>query len=128
MHEGKRLAGSLVVHGNDKGPVRVPLQPWGSVTGRLVTPAGDPLTNVEVAAHGIGKKEDAERVGFLPGKARPDKDGKFRLDGLVPGLAYDFGVQKGYYGLETAGPSLKGITIKLGETKELGDIQVKPVQ
>src|SRR5262249_49133667 len=38
MHEGKHLAGWLVVRGSDKGPVRVHLEPWGSVTGRLVKP------------------------------------------------------------------------------------------
>ena len=54
-----------------------PARPWraggphslsslGSVIGRLVTPDGEPLTDVEVAAHGSGKKEDTGRVGFLP--------------------------------------------------------------
>jgi RNA polymerase sigma factor (sigma-70 family) len=125
LHEGKQLVGSLVVSGKDKGPVDVPLQPWGSVTGRLVTPDGEPLTGVEVAALGSSKKE-APRVGFLPGPARPGKDGRFRLDGLAPGLNYNLSVMKDNYGLETDGPSLKVITIKTGESRDLGDIHVKP--
>jgi Sigma-70 region 2 len=49
VHEGKRLAGSAVVRGgDDKGPVRVTLVPWGVLTGRLRTPDGEPLTGVEV--------------------------------------------------------------------------------
>ncbi len=125
MHEGQRLAGSRMVRGTDTGPVRVALQPWGSVTGRLVTPDGEPLNGVEVAAYGSMKKEDAGRVGFLSGRARPGKDGTFRLDGLAPGLAYNLSVVKGYYGLETEGPPLKGLTVKPGETKDLGEVRVK---
>ncbi len=49
------------------------------------------------------------------------------LEGLAPGLIYQLGVAKGYYGLQTSGPSLKGLTIKSGETKDLGEIQVKPM-
>jgi RNA polymerase sigma factor (sigma-70 family) len=127
MHEGKRLAGSLVARGTDKGPVRVALQPWGSVTGRLVTPDGEPLPGVQVSAFASAKKGETTKFGFLPGRVSPGKDGKFRLDGLAPGLAYNLGVSKGYYGLETEGPELKGLTIKPGETKDLGDIRVKPM-
>jgi hypothetical protein len=128
MHEGKQLAGSVVVHGNDEGPVRIQLQPWGSVTGRLVTfTGGEPLTGVEVGAHGSAKKEDAAKVGFLPGEAPPGKDGKFRLDGLIPGLTYHLGVFKRPYGLETD-PKLDAVTVKPGETKDLGDIRVKPME
>jgi hypothetical protein len=125
-HEGKQLAGSVVVHGKDQEPVRIQLQPWGSVTGRLVTFTGEePQTSVEVAAYGSAKKEDAGLVGFLPGKIRPGKDGKFQLGGLVPGLKYNLSVVKDNYVLETEGPSLKGIMIKPGETSDLGDIRVK---
>jgi hypothetical protein len=49
------------------------------------------------------------------------------LEGLAPGLIYQLGVAKGYYGLQTSGPSLKGLTIKSGETRDLGEIQVKPM-
>src|SRR5262249_20743749 len=100
---------------------------WGSVTGRLVTPDGEPMTGVQVSAFASAKKGDTTKIGFLPGHVSPGKDGKFRLDGLAPGLAYNLGVAKGYYGLETEGPELKGLTIKAGKTKDLGDIRVKPM-
>jgi RNA polymerase sigma factor (sigma-70 family) len=116
MHEGKKLAGSLEVHGKDKESVRIQLEPWGSLTGRLVKPDGEPMTNVVVD------------IGYHF-RVRPGKDGKFRLDGLSRGLKYSVHVVKDPgYGLEISGKNIKDITIKPGETKDLGDIQVKPME
>jgi hypothetical protein len=116
MHEGKKLIGSLVVRGSDKGPVRVQLEPWGSVTGRLVKPDGEPMTNVWID------------IGYLP-RVQPGKDGKFRIDGLSRSLKYAVSVVKDPgYGLEISGNNIKDITIKPGEIKDLGDIQVKPME
>jgi RNA polymerase sigma factor (sigma-70 family) len=116
MHEGKKLIGSLVVRGKDKEPVRVQLEPWGSVTGRLVKPDGEPMTNVWVD------------IRHLP-RVQPGKDGKFRIDGLSRNLKYSVSVTKDPgYGLEISGKSIKDITIMPGETKDLGDIQVKPME
>jgi 5-hydroxyisourate hydrolase-like protein (transthyretin family) len=116
MHEGKALAGSLVVRGNDKGPIRVRLEKWGSVTGRLVRPDGEPMTNVIID------------IGNLL-RVRPSKDGKFRVDGLAHNLNYNVSVIKEPgYGLEISGKNIKDITIKPGETKVLGDIEVKPME
>jgi RNA polymerase sigma factor (sigma-70 family) len=115
-HDGKLLAGSLVVHGNDKEPVRLQLEPWGSVTGRLVKPDGDPMTNVWVD------------IGHLL-RVRAGKDGKFRIDGLAHNLKYEVSVVKDPgYGLEISGKNLKDIAIKPGETRDLGDIRVKPME
>jgi hypothetical protein len=116
MHDDKQLVGSRMVHGSDKDPVRVQLEPWGSVTGRLVKPDGEPMTNVTID------------IGNLL-RVRAGKDGKFRIDGLSSGLKYTVHVIKDPgYGLEISGKNLKDITIKPGETKDLGDIQVKPME
>jgi hypothetical protein len=115
-HEGKKLAGWLVVGGDEKAPVRIRLEPWGSAVGRFVTPDGVPLTNVSVG------------LGTLGGVAA-DKDGKFRIDGLAPGLKYDLSVSKEpNYGLEISGESTKDVTVGPGETRDLGDIRVKPME
>jgi RNA polymerase sigma factor (sigma-70 family) len=115
-HEGKRLAGWQVVRGSDKGPVRIALEPWGSVTGRLVRPEGEPMTNVWID------------IGHVP-RVRAGKDGTFRLDGLSRGLKYSVSVIKDPgYALEISGKDVKELTIKPGETRDLGDIQVKPME
>jgi hypothetical protein len=116
MHEGKRLAGWLAVRGSDKGPVRVQLEPWGSVTGRLVKPDGEPMTNVWID------------IGHVP-RVRAGKDGTFRMDGLSRGLKYSVSVIKDPgYALEVSGKDISDLTIKPGETRDLGDIRVKPME
>ncbi len=114
MHEGKKLAGQLEVRGDEKDPVRIRLEPWGTLTGRLVKPDGEPMTNVNIYA--------GSRAGQL------DKDGKFRIDGLAPGLKYGLTVIKAPYRLEISGKDIKDLTIRPGDTKDLGDIQVKPME
>jgi RNA polymerase sigma factor (sigma-70 family) len=116
MHEGKQLVGWRTVRGSDKGPVRIQLEPWGSVTGRLVKPDGEPMADVWID------------VGHVP-RVRAGKDGKFRIDGLSRGLKYSVNVVKdpGYV-LESSGKDLKDFTIEPGETRHLGDIQVKPME
>jgi hypothetical protein len=81
MHEGKKLIGSLVVRGGDKGPVRVHLELWGSVTGRLAKADGEPMTTVWI------------NIGYLP-RVQPGKDGKFQTDGLSRSLKYSVSVSK----------------------------------
>jgi RNA polymerase sigma factor (sigma-70 family) len=113
VHDEKKLAGWLEVRGDEKGPVRVRLEPWGVVTGRLVKPDGEPMTNVSIYAGSRG--------------GQPDKEGKFRIDGLPPGLKFGLRVIKPPYSLEVSGKETSDLTTRPGETKDLGDIQVKPM-
>jgi RNA polymerase sigma factor (sigma-70 family) len=114
VQEEKKLAGRLVVRGDEKAPVRIRLEPWGVVTGRLVKPDGEPMTNVTIYAGSRG--------------GQPDKEGKFRIDGLSPGLKFGLTVIKSPYQLEISGKDVKDLTLRPGETKDLGDIQVKPME
>jgi hypothetical protein len=113
IHEEKKLAGWLEVHGDQKGPARVRLEPWGAVTGRLVKPDGEPMTNVTIYAGSRG--------------GQPDKEGKFRIDGLAPGQKVGLTVIKSPYSLQFSGKDLKDLNLRPGETRDLGDIQVKPM-
>jgi hypothetical protein len=135
VHREKRLAGTLLVRGDEKGPLTVRLQPWGVVTGRLVTPDGKPHTGVEILTLG-GDVITAEGVqprdpdaGSLPGSVKPDKEGKFRLEGLVPGLKYTLSVVRaGYVVFISGSVGDKALTLKAGETRDLGDVEVKPIE
>src|SRR5439155_4702649 len=40
IHEGLKLAGSRVVRGDEQGPILVKLEPWATITGRLITADG----------------------------------------------------------------------------------------
>ena len=121
IHEGKRLAGSLVVRGDEKGPVKIELRPWGSLAGRLATAAGDTYTKGELR-FGIAQRRDDMTVGTHPLHSIPrDKKGRFRVEGLIPGLKYHLMLIPG-------GSVGQEVTIKQGETKDLGDITVNPIQ
>jgi RNA polymerase sigma factor (sigma-70 family) len=113
LHEGKRLAGLVVVQGNEKGPLRVTLQPWGTVMGRLVDADGQPRPNLDtLVLYGAGSAESFST----------DQDGKFRIEGRVPGLKYSLSVTKGAM---LTGRVFDDLMINSGETKDLGDVQIK---
>jgi RNA polymerase sigma factor (sigma-70 family) len=121
IHEGKRLAGCLAIRGDEREPVRVRLHPWGSVTGRLVMLDGEPLADAGITSLG-SSKPDGWTLGALPYYfIRSDREGRFRIDGLAPGLTYLLGLRERY--IEAI-----EVSIKAGETKNLGDIRVKPTQ
>jgi hypothetical protein len=111
VHEGKKLAGTVIVHGDEKEPLQVRLQPWGTLTGRLVTLRGEPLTGVTVSC-------DA-------GNYYPDKKGRFRMEGLTPGLNYEVWVSQEGGILDIIGGAPKNLTLKPGETKDVGVLKIK---
>src|SRR5262249_52984071 len=120
LHEGRKLSGGLVVRGDEPGPLTARLQPWGVVTGRLVDTRGEPRTGVEVG--GMDRpKLDPTTGGIRPAVA-VGEDGRFRIEGLVPGRKYTFRALKGNYGL---GVMAEGVTVESGESRDLGDVRTK---
>jgi hypothetical protein len=134
-HPEKRLAGSLVVRGDTKGPLTVKLGPAGTLTGRFVLPDGKPLADLELSASvsdpiadpRLPPKPPDPTIGSIPRGLRTDKDGKFRIEGLAPGLTYRLGVFKGMYFLRPEGPA-RAVTVEAGKTKDLGDVLIKPIE
>jgi len=129
----KKLAGSVVVKRDDKGPLVVKLVPAAALTGRLVTPEGKPVVDGELMALQRTIDQPQPRnadptVGSLPDRIRPDKDGKFRIEGLVPGLTYYLGFVKGMYGHQLGGAAGGKLTFEQGQTRDLGDVVVKPIE
>lgn len=65
------------------GEIAVTVRPDGHITGRVVTPAGDPIAHVPVK---VGEMKGVSRLATSYGKsARTDALGRFRLDQLPPG-------------------------------------------
>jgi RNA polymerase sigma factor (sigma-70 family) len=128
-HPEKKLAGSVVLKGDEKGPLTVKLGPAGALAGRLVTPDGQPVTDGELVPRGEGLDNSGkQRFGTFPRGVHPDKQGRFRLDGLAPGLKYRLGLLNGFYLLSFEGAAAGELTVKPGETRDLGDVVVKPIQ
>jgi RNA polymerase sigma factor (sigma-70 family) len=117
FHAGRKLAGSLVLKGDETGQLTVKLEPWGTLVGRVVDEAGEPRTNVEIFST-IREKLDPES-GDLREKPTVDSKGHFRIGGLVPDVKYD---ALGYSPNKATGPILKGVQVGPGEVKDLGDI------
>jgi RNA polymerase sigma factor (sigma-70 family) len=120
LHRERRLSGSLILRGEFQGPIEVKLEPWGTVTGRLVDEAGQPRAGVELGWPSNQKRRVEEGPGSLPEHAKTDADGRFRLEGLAPGLRYELQIlgNGGFYGAV-----FKELTVKAGETRDLGDVK-----
>jgi RNA polymerase sigma factor (sigma-70 family) len=123
----RKLLGHVVVRGNEKQPATVRLRRWGALTGRLVDVAGKPLADVRVSL----KYPDLPRPGMRPldKEVRTDRDGRFRVAGLLPDLDHELilsHVAKTDFTV-SAGEALKKVKTREGEVKELGDIAVKVV-
>jgi hypothetical protein len=124
-HEGRKLIGHQVLNGDETGPLTVRLQPWGAATGRLVDAAGKPVTDVRILL--VCPSLPAPGLQPLAGVARTGAEGRFRVEGLSPGLKYELQLRRGEAKSETllsGGDAVKGITTTAGEVKDLGDVRV----
>jgi RNA polymerase sigma factor (sigma-70 family) len=143
-HPEKKLAGSLIVRGDEKELVIVKLQPWATVTGRLLDAAGKPIKNtslwftevppckpnrpraLDVGLHVVN------RSAYQPSSdPKTDNEGRFKIECLIPGLKYNL-VQMDSSGafdfdqVKWTGLVFKGLVLQAGETKDLGDVTLQP--
>ncbi len=128
-HNGKKLAGDLVVKAGQEGSVSVRLKPWGVLTGRVHNAEGNPdrdMMLLPVQGAELKKAMDILRVTFLT-PVQPYKEARFRIEGLVPGVPYNLVLQKSVYVYVVAEAGGRNVKLKPGETKDLGDVHVKPL-
>jgi hypothetical protein len=80
-HQEKNLAALVTVRGDEREPITVRLMPCGTVTGRLLGKDGKPAEGIQVQ---LG------RQGWVPGEgeSRTDREGRFRMEGLIVGDRY----------------------------------------
>jgi len=115
-HKDKNLGFYLKdLRGEAPGPLSVKLQPCGSISGRMVDPDGLPLAGVFVNV------DDRHGGGYH--FAKMDKEGRFRIEGLVPGLEYRVWVNS------ERGPSLprfqEKVVVESGKHKDMGNKKVQ---
>jgi RNA polymerase sigma factor (sigma-70 family) len=121
-HEAKQLAGAYVLKPDEEGPVTVRLEPCGTLTGRLVDDGGLPWAGAQMTCERPYDDQDSRfQKGALPTPIKTDKDGRFRVSGLVPGLKYSLALWKGS---RIVGEAAKDVIIKAGETRDLREIKV----
>jgi Carboxypeptidase regulatory-like domain len=124
VHRERRLAGYVVVRAGDQGPLRVTLQPWGTVTGRVVTDGTRTPADLELA-FSQGDREDRSFTLSILHPSRPtistDAEGRFRFEGLVPGLSVRLATVRGPGRLPVIDLQ-DGPAVRPGATTDLGDV------
>jgi RNA polymerase sigma factor (sigma-70 family) len=126
VHRDRNLAGSLTLRGDEPEPVTVRLQPCAAVTGRVVTDDGQPVAGVRAEysfpGHAFITRNTA--LAFWEPPIHTDAAGRFRLDGIPPGVQVRIGLERGRRSVQVP-DSLNKLTLKPGEVKELGEFKVK---
>ena len=116
----KRVA-RLVIPGPEGPPITVKLEPWASVTGRVLDEAGQPRRG-GVRLHWDYPEFTFEMDHDQPPDGLPlDANGRFLIEGLVPGAPYKLDFNRE---LERH-PIAVDLTLKPGEARKLGDVRVK---
>jgi hypothetical protein len=141
FHRGQSLAGGGFVEYGAKQAVRIELVKAGSVTARLVDADGEPINDATLFANYEKLRSDDNSAIWAshpsltanPTNIPVDKNGRFRLDGLIPGWSYHAYAsaprpnQGQILGI-VIGTAFKGVEVKAGENKDLGDLVVRADQ
>jgi RNA polymerase sigma factor (sigma-70 family) len=144
-HPEKGLGKVQLLRGDESGPLTVRLEPLGALSGRVIDAEGHPWEGLQVTVSlnwdptalktlpyealgragffAIGQSELFDRSGTT------DRDGRFRVEGLLPGLRYE--IQPVVRGMRKGVPAdakrpfdvQRGLTVKAGETKDVGDLR-----
>jgi protocatechuate 3,4-dioxygenase beta subunit len=123
-----KLAGTLRLTGDEKGPAVVRLRPAGAVKGRLVDAGGKPLAGLAVEA-AYDEHAAGEMHAFVHRARRvvTDASGAFVIDGLLPGLPvwlYRPPNRRPFAPARTA--FVKALPVEPARTLDVGEIKLTP--
>jgi RNA polymerase sigma factor (sigma-70 family) len=133
FHPEKKLGKVQPVRGDEDGPVTVRLEPLGGITGRLLDAQGRPWAGLTVIA-AITRKitdykdlpwETLENLGpVMAVTLKTDAEGKFRIDGLLPGLKYHLVVSDGELKPgKFVAYHIEELSSESGKIRDLGDLK-----
>jgi RNA polymerase sigma factor (sigma-70 family) len=138
IHPERKLARLLAVRPDEPGPLTVRLEAMGALAGRVVDAGGKPLAGLKVSARisfasSSYKDLPADlRVNsqswsrVIDREATTDEDGKFRVEGLVPGLMYQLTVTREAEVL--AGCTRDDLAVESGKARDLGELKDQPAK
>jgi hypothetical protein len=122
LHPGRQLGASLDVRAGDGEPVTVRLGPTGTITGRVLTPEGRPWKQTDLRV--CYNRGGGTRHPHQPEIVRTDDEGRFRVEGIIPGLSYQVNVA-GKPPNVTVARVASGLVLKAGEVKALGVVKAR---
>jgi hypothetical protein len=125
VDEKNKLAGSVLLTGDVKGPVELKLEPWGSLTGRLVDDGGEPMAGVALTfVRSVSADENVRgKAGLSPRHdVKTDEKGRFRIHGLIPGMTYTI---VNVRGSAVRGTIARDVSVKSAEVKDLGEVRLR---
>jgi protocatechuate 3,4-dioxygenase beta subunit len=123
-HKEKNLGFYLKdLRGERADPMMVKLQPCGSASGRVLDPDGQPVAGLPGVLYRV---DYYGRIGSIRSDGEvviTDKDGRFRVEGLVPGQEY----RVSRHGDRQFGHLVlfAPLIVKPGEHKDMGDIKME---
>jgi beta-lactamase regulating signal transducer with metallopeptidase domain len=126
IKEDRQLIGYLLARGDGETAYTVRMEPWGTVTGRIVGGKGKALP---IGRPGSDwQNPPTVSISDVDGEAevgdRTDARGRFRIGGLFPGRHYSVKVYRGWgFSPETV---IKNLVLRAGEVRDLGDIRINP--
>jgi hypothetical protein len=145
LHEQRKLGAVAAVSGDSDTPLEVKLQPLGTLTGRLVDDDGKPVPGRKVL---LFLWLDAKKFENLPTEwcrfdslistgwrdfttreGTTDEQGRFRIDGLLPGERYDLNAGEGKLDRrEALTHRYRDFRVEPGKVKDTGDLkpQLRP--
>jgi RNA polymerase sigma factor (sigma-70 family) len=145
LHADKKLGKLQKLPGDEKGPLTVRLEPLGTLTGRILDARGRPWAGLKVVAtYDISGLESARVAAkdyydlpwellyeypawskVINREVTTDSAGRFRIDGLAPGLTYYFAAKAGDGQGGAAVVTREGLAVESGKRKDLGDLRSK---
>jgi hypothetical protein len=126
LHAERKLAGTLTLRGDEKEPMVVRLKPTGELTGRVLDSDGQPIIGADINLSWSDQTGfELYRVAHHRPTVRTGKDGRFRIEGVLPEVKFTLGIVQGraYFVGE---PRIGAKQVKPAETLDLGDLRVKP--
>jgi RNA polymerase sigma factor (sigma-70 family) len=122
-HKERKLAAAVLFRGDESTPVTVRLQKCGTLTGRIVDEEGQPQADLAISGEIQAGQLNIRQgwFGFL--WAQTDKDGRFRTEEVVPGVRQSFMAMKNGNFIGRLDPE---VLLRPGETRDLGELKVKP--
>ncbi len=126
-HDERKLIAFLEARGGSDEPYTVTMQPWATITGRLVDSEGNPLLVWSPTSDYKGPPKlwsvfkEAEGYDHRL-YVDADNQGRFRMEQLVPGKRYETTAYCSFQEPDNQS-QLDGLVLRPGEVRDLGDVR-----